>query len=267
MMQVNSGGAEIAYDDFGSGETLVLLHGFPLARAMWDNVQSLLVTRFRVVRVDLRGMGASQIAGGPYLMETLAGDVAGVLDALGIARATICGHSLGGYVALAFARMYLERVSALALVSSRFDADDLPIARAREALADQIERDATMQPVIDGYLPRLLAPDTFAQRPDIVARARRIALATDPCGAAAMLRGMAQRVDANDIAEEIAVPTFVIAGRHDAVIDAAEVERIARAFAQGSLHWCDRSGHTAPLEEPERTAELLARLVLLGSDS
>ncbi|HLI95248.1 MAG TPA: alpha/beta fold hydrolase, partial [Candidatus Baltobacteraceae bacterium] len=95
----------------GSGDPIVLIHGFPVTRDVWDAQAARLASRMRVIRPDLRGMGRSSVPDGPYLMETLAGDVAAVLDALGIDRACIVGHSLGGYVAMAFCRMYSERVT------------------------------------------------------------------------------------------------------------------------------------------------------------
>ncbi len=98
---------------------VVLIHGFPLTREIWDAQADALAQRYRVVRPDLRGTGKSSAPEGPYLMERLAADVAALLDALGIERVAIAGHSMGGYVALAFARMFTERVSRLALVCSR----------------------------------------------------------------------------------------------------------------------------------------------------
>src|SRR5580700_8196926 len=89
---------------------IVLIHGFPFARAIWDAQSAALARRAYVIRPDLRGAGKSSVPDGPYLMETCASDVAGLLDVLGIERATLVGHSMGGYVALAFARMFTERV-------------------------------------------------------------------------------------------------------------------------------------------------------------
>src|SRR5690242_21925192 len=122
-MRVPADDATIDVLTEGSGDPIVLIHGFPLTREVWDAQAAQLAQRSRVIRPDLRGMGASSVPEGPYLMETLAGDVAAVLDALGMERASIVGHSMGGYVAMAFCRMYAERVTRLALVCSRLAAD------------------------------------------------------------------------------------------------------------------------------------------------
>src|SRR6476469_142653 len=101
-MLISTGDAHLDVDERGDGDAIVLLHGFPLTRDIWDAQTDALASSHRVVRPDLRGMGRSDVTAGPYWMEALAGDVAAMLDALGIERATIVGHSLGGYVALAF---------------------------------------------------------------------------------------------------------------------------------------------------------------------
>ena len=117
-------GTRLAVLDEGAGPAIVLIHGVLLAKETWDAQAAALARHARVVRIDLRGHGASGVPPGPYLMETLAGDVLDVLDALGIERATIVGHSLGGYVTFAFYRMFAERCAALGFVSTRAAADD-----------------------------------------------------------------------------------------------------------------------------------------------
>ena len=142
--------------------------------------------------MDLRGMGASSVVDGPYLMESLAGDVAAVLDALGIERATLVGHSLGGYVALAFARMYVERLARLALVCSRIAADTPERAAHRFELADDAERSGSSDRIIDEFLAQRWLRHT-ANRPEICEKFKKIAEKHDARGLAAMLRGMALR--------------------------------------------------------------------------
>src|SRR4029077_14972258 len=92
-------GAELDVVADGAGDAIVLIHGFPLTREIWNAQAPQLAQTHRVIRPDLRGMGRSSAPFGPYLMETLAGDLAAMLDGLSIDRAAIVGHSLGGFVA------------------------------------------------------------------------------------------------------------------------------------------------------------------------
>jgi pimeloyl-ACP methyl ester carboxylesterase len=250
-----------AYVDGERGEPLVMIHGFPHSHEVWKAQAQALSRAHRAIRIDLRGMGESSVPGGPYLMETLAADVAAVLDALSIDRAWIAGHSLGGYVALAFARMFSERVAGLALVGSRIAADAAPVAAWRYELADRTEAQASMQPILDAFEPRLFAPETLETKREIIEAVRAITLRTDPRGAAAMLRGMAMRDDASDIAPDVDVPVLVVAGARDGVITAAESATAAGAFPQGRLLVCEGSGHMPMLEEPARVSEALEALV------
>jgi len=194
-------------------------------------------------------------------MERLASDIATVLDALGIERAALAGHSLGGYVALAFARMFTERLSHLALVCSRLAADSPEQAAARRELAGRIELAESMQPAIDAYVPRLTARRTAAERPDVVTRACELAARIEPRGAAALLRGMAMRSAAGDFAPDLNVPVLVVAGGGDAVISVEEARAVAGAFPRGRLVVCENSGHLPMLEEPGKVTGALAALL------
>jgi 3-oxoadipate enol-lactonase len=256
-MRVTVDDAEIDVTLEGDGDPIVLIHGFPLTREIWDAQASQLARRALVIRPDLRGMGRSSVADGPYLMETLAGDIAAVLDALGIDRAAIAGHSLGGYVAMAFARMYTERLKKLALVCSRLAADSAQTARDREDLADRAERENRADIVVNAYLPRLFAPAFLQQRSALAGQVERIALRNDPRGLAAMLRGMAQRIDSADIAEDLGMQVLIVAGGADQVVGVREAEQVCRAFREGTLHVLERSGHLPMIEEPEALCELL----------
>jgi len=237
---------------------VVLIHGFPLTNDIWEAQGDVLARSSYVLRLDMRGSGASSAPEGPYLMERLAADVATALDSLSIDRAALIGHSMGGYVALAFARMFTERVTRLVLVTSRLRADTPEEARTRKELAERAERDESIEPVIEAYLPRLLAQKSFDQRDEVVGRAYEIARKNSPAGAAATLRGMALRASSEDIAQELAVPALMVAGGRDRVVSIDEARSIAATFPCGRLVVCQESGHLPMLEEPERVTAALA---------
>jgi len=245
----------------GRGEPIVLLAGFPLTRRAWGSQSSALASRARVIRPDLRGIGASSVAGGPYLMETLAGDVAAVLDALSIDRTAIAGHSLGGYVALAFARMFTERLTRLALVCSRLQGDSEGTARGRHQLADRIESERDIEPAIEAYVPRLFAQRTLENDPGAVESARAMAREIDPFGAAAMLRGMAQRLDSSDIAGDLDVPVLIVAGECDRIVSREEAQAMRDAFPRAELRFIRKCGHLPMLEAPHELTEILLKFL------
>jgi 3-oxoadipate enol-lactonase len=235
---VRNGDARIALEVAGDGDAVLLIHGFPLSRVVWSEQMRALSAQHRVVAIDLRGMGASSVTDGPYLMESLAGDIAAVMDHLGIERASIAGHSLGGYVALAFARMYVERLTALALITSRIVADSAEAAAHRRELADDAEASGSNARIIAEYSKFL---GKFAE----------IGRANDPRGLAAMLRGMAMRDSAEDIAGDLNVPVLVVAGAHDLLVSEEEASKAAAAFPHGRLVRIAGAGHVPMGEAPE----------------
>lgn len=251
----------VAFDvgDEGHGDALVLIHGFPLAKETWDAQASSLAQRARVIRLDLRGLGASAVPPGPYLMEMLAGDVAGILDALDVSSAVVAGHSLGGYVTFAFWRMFAERVRGLGLICTRATPDDEGAAKGRLELARRAE-DEGIGPVAESFLPRLLAPSTHSTRPDVVQRTRAIVARTNPLGAAAMLRGMAARVTSEDLLAEIDVPVRVVAGSDDVLIPVERSREMAAAMPNARLDVLD-CGHLPQFEAPDGLTRSLAGLL------
>jgi pimeloyl-ACP methyl ester carboxylesterase len=258
LMQLTFDGTRFDVLDEGRGPAIVLLHGFPLAKEIWDAQARALVADARVIRFDLRGLGGSSAPPGPYLMESLAGDVAGVLDALGVGRAAIVGHSLGGFVAFAFFRMFAERCTALGLVCTVAAEDDGPVAAARLELALQVEREGIA--ALHGCLKCLVAPGALSHDPVLLARLQSIVDATSPAGAAAMLRGMAARAASDDLFEEIGIPVRVVAGARDVLVPLETGHSLARAIAAAELDVLD-CGHLPPLEAPDALTLSLERLI------
>jgi len=261
-MQLSIDGVRLDVLDEGSGTPIVLLHGFPLAKETWDQQAAALARVARVIRLDLRGLGASAVTAGPYLMEALAGDVAGVLDALGVERAVIAGHSLGGYVAFAFFRMFAERCLGLGIVCSRAAADGDEMLALRYELAERVEREG-LQPIVEWYVPKYFAPEMYERAPETVQQVRTIVERSDPRGVAAMLRGIAARVSSEDLFSEIDVPLRVVAGTQDAIAPVAFSRRIADGVRSATLDVLD-CGHMPLLEVPDALTASLEQLLALA---
>src|SRR5437879_4343575 len=117
--------APTAFDDSGNGAAIVLLHGFPFNRSMWrEQIDFLSADNFRVIAPDLRGLGENKSDDEVTTMDDMARDVAALMDRLKIDRATICGLSMGCYVALEFTHLFPARVRALVLCGPRAQGPD-----------------------------------------------------------------------------------------------------------------------------------------------
>jgi 3-oxoadipate enol-lactonase len=249
-------GVEVAYDDHGIGIPVIFLHAFPLNRTMWTDVTTALLAdqRYRLVALDWRGFGESEVGGTLSTMDLLADDLAALMDRLGMQKAVLCGLSMGGYVAFAFLRKYPERVMRLILADTKPDADSEEARVAREEVARLAESQGTTA-IADLQLPRLLAEQTRRQRPEVEVQVRRMIEAATPQGIAAAARGMAQRQDATPLLPTIQCPTLVIVGEQDLLTPSVVAREYASQLADARLAIIPRAGHLSNLEQPERFLE------------
>jgi pimeloyl-ACP methyl ester carboxylesterase len=250
-------GREMGYEDRGRGAAVVLLHPFPFARDLWGagadahDVAAALAARFRVISVDARGFGESDLraVGGssaPYALTDLADDLAALLDALDVPRAAVLGMSMGGYTALAFAARHAARLSALVLADTRAAADS-PETRAKrdEALSTIHGRGAGAY--LDGSLARLLSP----RAPEAVHALARARAESRADSLVAGLEAMRDRPDRTAELPAIACPTLVVCGADDQVTPAAEMRRMSAAVPGARYTELAGAGHLAHLEAGE----------------
>ena len=254
------GDVRLAYDDEGTGPAVALLHGFPLGRWIWDEPRAALRDRYRVVTPDLRGHGESEVTAGPYSMDALADDVARLLDALRVDRAVVGGLSMGGYVVFAFWRRFAARVRALVLCDTRARGDDRGEKVMRQSTA-QVALDQGTAAVVDGMLPKLLAPHTLGGRPDFTAAIRARLARTDPRAVAATLLGMKERDDSTPTLATISVPTLVLVGSDDQLTPPALARELAAGIPGARLEVVPEAGHLAPVEQPAATSAALRRFL------
>jgi 3-oxoadipate enol-lactonase len=244
-------GIELAYEVSGAGAPVVLLHGFPFNRTLWREQVEALRVRCTVLTVDLRGHGETPATvDAPATMDEMAEDVAALLDELRITAPVVLGGlSMGGYVALAFYRLFPERVRALLLADTRPQADTDEARLNREETATRVLREG-IRTIADTMLPKLLAPATQAERPEIVARISDMILHTDPQGAAAALRGMALRRDQTKLLREIKCPALIVVGSLDAITPVADAELMRREISGSRLEVIAGAGHVSNVERP-----------------
>ena len=244
-------GIDMSYDDTGgSGAALVLLHGFPFDRSMWRGQAEALGGEFRVVAPDLRGAGETHLGVGGVTMETLAEDVAALLDGLNLGRVVLGGLSMGGYVAFEFFRKFPERVRALVLADTRPQTDNEEGRRAREENARRALQEG-MAPIVEAMLPKLLSAGTRERGGEVLRRVRAMMLGTSPEGAAAALRAMAVRRDQTDLLPSINVPTLIVVGSEDAVTPPADAEAMGAKVEGSRLVVVEGAGHLSNVERPE----------------
>ncbi|MFI6695427.1 alpha/beta fold hydrolase [Streptomyces sp. NPDC050433] len=253
----------VTYDDTGGdapqggGDVLVLVHGHPFDRSMWrPQIETFAHPGRRVIAADLRGYGGSTVLPGKTTLTTFAWDIAALLDRLDVDRVVLGGLSMGGQIVLEFYRLFPERVRALVLADTFAAAETEPGKVARHAMADRLLREG-MGPYADEVLTRMVTPHNVAALPAVAGHVRDMMRAAPPEGAAAALRGRAERPDYVGMLGRVAVPTLVVVGSEDEYTPVADARVMSEGIPDATLAVIDGAGHLPNLE---RRAEFDAAL-------
>ncbi|RST16530.1 alpha/beta fold hydrolase [Streptomyces sp. WAC05374] len=259
MSRVTVNDATLHYDDRGptDGTPVVLVHGHPFNRTLWaPQAEALATAGYRVVTPDLRGYGDSGVTPGKVFLSDFADDLAALADHLGIESAVIGGVSMGGQIAMDFRRRYPRRVRALVLSDTSADAETDEGKAFRNSLADRLLAEG-----MDGYakevIDKMLASYNVTALPGVAAQVLGMMRATDPRGAAAALRGRAERPDYNDTLAAVDVPTLIVVGADDAYTPVATAEAMHRLVPHATLSVIERAGHLPGAEQPQRFNQVL----------
>ncbi len=244
----------IRYSDEGYGDPVVFLHGYLESLEIWDGFAGELSADYRVICVDLPGHGRSGMFSTVDTMAIMADSVKHVLEFLGIGRAVIIGHSMGGYAALAFEDFYPEITIGFGLFHSHSlpDPEDKKINRDREI---ELVKAGKKQQFININIPNAFATDNHQQFAEQVDRARQIALATSDEGIILALEGMKARPDRRDVMKASTDPVLIIAGRKDNYIPFEVYEQHFDLAPHTDVVILENSGHMGFIEEKEKSLE------------
>jgi 3-oxoadipate enol-lactonase len=243
-------GTSISYYDEGQGEPLVLLHGFCGSKDYWTKVIPLLAEDFRVIAFDLPGHGGSGLPEGEPSIEKMAEAIKGALDEIELDKVSLFGHSLGGYVTLAFAEEYGDKLKSYALIHSTASPDTEEGKKGRDVAAGKIDKEG-MESFIDGLVPKLFAPGE--KHPVEIQLAKEIGYRTSADGAKAALQVMKQRGDRIHVLESTKLPVLIIAGDQDQIIPPDKSFAVkGPAIEQVTING---AGHMSMYEAPEELAD------------
>ncbi len=236
---------------------MLLIHGYPLNRRLWQSQISGLSGIARLIAPDLRGHGETPPFPAPapnpqtYSMELLAEDCVQLLDDLQITQPVIVGGlSMGGYISLALYRNYPERVAGLILAATRASADT-PEGKINRDKAVEIVRQGGAPAIAQSMIQRMLASQTYKYRPDLVDVVMDIMLATSVEGITGDLLGMRDRTDSTASLPNITVPTLIVHGMDDQLISLDEVRTMEASIPGATLIIIPGAGHLVNLEQPE----------------
>ncbi|MFB9301999.1 alpha/beta fold hydrolase [Kibdelosporangium philippinense] len=245
----------LSYDDVGSGHPIVLIHGHPFDRSMWRPQVERFSDSYRLIVPDLRGYGQSPVIPGKTPLDAFAKEVAGlVLDELKVDEFVLGGLSMGGQIVMDFYRQFPERVAGLLLADTFPGAETPEGVTARNTMADRLEGEG-MEPYATEVQWKMVAKGNDS------AHVMRMMKKAPPAGAAAALRGRAERPDYTDLLRTITVPTLVAVGELDEYTPVAVAERMQALIPGAELAVIEGAAHMPNLERPVEFNAAFERLL------
>jgi 3-oxoadipate enol-lactonase len=250
MPTARANGIELHYrfDGPEDGVRLVFTNSLFSRLEMWDaQIAALTGAGYRVLRYDARGHGRSEAPDGPYSIEMLADDLAGLMDAVGWERAHICGLSMGGMVGQMMGTRYPDRVRALILcdTSAYMGAEEVWEPRVQTGLAEGVEG------LVESSVTRWFTPESMIRLPDEVEKVRAMIRATPLAGFIGCCRAF-QSFDHREANRTITAPTLVIVGEHDPGTPPSHARVIRDAIPGAELAIIEDAAHLTNIEAPER---------------
>jgi pimeloyl-ACP methyl ester carboxylesterase len=257
MNERRSQDGKTTYLEAGGGLPLVLLHGFPLSKAMWRPQIEALAPWAHVFAPDLPGFGGTQRLAGTPSVEGMADRVADWLDAMSVREPVVlAGLSMGGYVTLTFARRHAARVRALVLADTKADPDDEAVKTGRDKMI-ALAKESGPEAVVEQMMPKMLGADTATRGTVLADELRSIAKAQSSAGVIDALQAMRDRPDAKTWLGTISVPTLVVVGEQDTLTPPERSVELVRAIGGAELVRIASAGHMSNLEQAEAFNEAL----------
>ena len=254
----------IRFDDEGAGSAppLLLVHGHPFDRTMWrPQVKAFGRPGQQVIAPDLRGYGKSSVVTGKTTLDVFARDLGAILDACGVTgRIVICGLSMGGQIVMEFCRLFPDRVAGIALAATAPQSETDEGKRARNAMANRLLREG-MKPYAEEALPKMLAARSIRALPAVAEHVLGMMRQAHPAGAAAALRGRAERPPYEDVLAGLDIPALIVVGDEDAFTTREDAERMHALMKRSELVWLEGVGHMPNLEREAEFNAALERLL------
>ncbi len=258
-MKYNYKKTDISYRDRGDGKAVVLVHGFLENQKMWDDVVQMLKEDHRVLTLDLLGHGQSDGLCDIHSMAQQAMLIKDLLDREKVIKATIIGHSMGGYISLAFAELFPEKVAGLGLLNSHPFADNEEKQEARERAIKTVKRN--YEAYVKAAIPSFFAPDNREKYKKTIQRLVEDALKMSPDNIIAALKGMKLRKDRSELfCQRQNYPKLWIIGKKDPLIDLDKIRELAMV-CKGTDYIELGEGHMSYIENKDEMPAVIKRFL------
>ncbi len=252
----------VSYNDDGpeNAPVIIFIHGFPLNKSMWNNQTEALKSSYRVIAYDVRGHGNSGMGNEDFAIELFVLDLIGLMDALKIDKAVLCGLSMGGYIALNAIATHPARIGALVLSDTNCIADS-PETKEKRLKAIENIRELGVEEYAGESVINLFAPVSVATKPEEIATATEMIRNTSEESLYNTLLALAARKETCSILPDITVPVLIMVGEEDVITPPAAARLMQDKIKDCRLHIILNAGHLSNMENPSDFNNQLRKFV------
>jgi 3-oxoadipate enol-lactonase len=262
-LKVSTGDLVVNYDDNGPvyAPPVLLVHGTPFNKSIWDLQAEALKSNYRVITYDLRGHGATVSSSDKKLSVGLfTEDLIAFMDAIGLQKVILCGLSLGGFIALDAVDKHPERFSALVLAGTQCAADSVEVKEERDRLLNLLN-ERGIEKFTEAAMKQWFTPNSFTTRKEEVRAVRKMTLETNLDSLRKSLAALSERRDSCGNLWAIKVPVLILCGKDDQVIPEESAKFMRDNISGSVMHFVEYAGHLANLENTHEFNELLKHFI------
>jgi len=250
-IRLNVNNLTVSYNDSGSNEApvIIFIHGFPFTKSMWEGQVEALKDHYRLIAYDVRGHGDTDAGNEDFTIELFVNDLLSLMDALKLDKVTLCGLSMGGYIALNAVENYPKRFDALILSDTQCTADT-PEAKEKRMKAIESIRESGVEKYAEESIKNLFAPTSFTAKPKEIATIKEMIVNTPEQSLSKTLLALSRRKETCSKLHEIKIPTLILVGNEDKITPPAAAQLIHEKIQHSRLKIIEHAGHLANLENP-----------------
>lgn len=239
----------ISYTDEGpdNAPVIILIHGFPLNKSMWNKQVDILIEHWRVIAYDIRGFGNSDAGTDDFSIELFVDDLLGLMDALKIETAMLCGLSMGGYIALNAIQNFPKRFNALILCDSNCTADT-PEAKEKRMMAIESIEKYGIEYYANETLKSLFAPESFVTNKEKIKSVKEMIMETQIQSISKTLVALSKRKETCSKLTDMKIPVLIVVGKEDKITPPAAAQLMQKNIKGSILNIIEHAGHLSNLE-------------------
>lgn len=252
----------VSYTDEGleNAPVIIFIHGFPFNKEMWNKQLEALSESFRVIAYDVRGHGNSYSGTDDFSIELFVNDLLLLMDAIEIEKATLCGLSMGGYIALKAMENFPQRFDSLVLCDTNCTADS-PEAKEKRMKAIEIILEKGVAKFADDSIKNFFAAESFIKKKDVIAEVREIMVNTTEKSVIKTLLALSRRLETCSTLCKIKVPVLILVGEEDKITPPEAAQFMKNEIHGSVMSVIENAGHLSNLENPDQFNEQLIKFL------